>query len=212
MKNNILLGDSLLLMKNLKDRSVDHVITDIPYDVVSRESNGIRKFDKDVADVLEFDLDLFVKQITRIANDKILIFCASEQVSTLIKSLNKEGFPADLAIWKKTNPSPVNGQYIWLSGVECCVVASRNELSEDLKNVIWETSGGRSKNHPTEKPLKLLNLIIKNHTKKSDLILDPCAGSGSTLESALLNNRFFIGIEKHKEYYDFIIKRINNCG
>lgn len=206
--NNLINDDCINVMKNMDSISIDHIITDIPYDVVSRESNGIRNFDKKEADELTFKLEDFVKEATRITKDKIMIFCSSEQVSDLISLLEKNNFESTLAIWKKTNPSPVNGQYIWLSGVECCVVANRGKLKEELKNLVWSNPSGRSKIHPTEKPLKLMSLIVKNYTKENDLILDPCAGSGSTLEAAKLNNRNWIGIELFKEYYDKIINRI----
>jgi len=188
--------------------NVDHTITDIPYDIVSRESNGIRNFNKEEADLLEFDLSEFIKQITEITKEYIFIFCSSEQVSMLVELLEKENFHTDLAIWKKSNPSPVNGQHIWLSGIECCVVASKNELPNEMKDMIWNIPNGKSKDHPTEKPLKLMSLIINNYTKENDIILDPCAGSGSTLISSKVNNRNYIGIEKHKPYYELINNKL----
>lgn len=195
-------------MKNMDPLSVTHTITDIPYDVVSRESNGIRKFDKEKADILNFSLNDFIYQLTKVTQENIMIFCAIEQVSDLVFELQKQGFEANLAIWQKSNPSPVNGQYIWLSGVECCVVAARNELSEHLKNVIWKAPSGRSKNHPTEKPLKLMQTIVREHTHKDDVVFDPCAGSGATLEAAAIEGRKWLGIELFEEYYNYIKKRM----
>ena len=208
MKNKIINDDCIKFMENMDSNSVDHVITDIPYDVVSRKSNGIRKFDKKEADGLKFDLDKFIEGCTKVAKDSVMIFCASEQVSDLSNLLNKNGFESTLAIWRKTNPSPVNGQYIWLSGLECCVVASKGELKESLKNVVWETPSGRSKIHPTEKPLVLLKKIIENHTKEGELIFDPCSGIGSTLEAAAILNRFWLGIELFNDYFVNIEKRM----
>ena len=201
--------NEMLIMDN---NSVTHTITDIPYSVVSRESNGIRKFDKEEADVLTFPVSYFIKELTRITEKNIMIFCASEQVSEIITLLNNSGFESDLAIWHKTNPSPVNGQYIWLSGVECCVVASRGILSDHLKNVIWKNPNGRSKNHPTEKPLKLMQTIIREHTQEGDLIFDPCSGSGATIESAAIEKRQWLGIELFEDYYNYILERMDKYG
>jgi site-specific DNA-methyltransferase (adenine-specific) len=62
--------------------------------------------------------------------------------------------------------------------------------------------------HPTQKPVELLEYLIKTYSNEGDLILDNCAGSGSTLLAAKNLNRQFIGIEKEKEYYDIILERL----
>lgn len=64
--------------------------------------------------------------------------------------------------------------------------------------------------HPTQKPVKLLEYLIKTYTKEGDLVLDNCAGSGSTLVAAKNLNRLYIGIEKEKEYYDIAVNRLNS--
>ena len=64
--------------------------------------------------------------------------------------------------------------------------------------------------HPTQKPVRLMERLINLVSNKNDLILDPFAGSGSTLLAALNINRNFIGFEIDKDYYDKAIERINN--
>jgi site-specific DNA-methyltransferase (adenine-specific) len=66
----------------------------------------------------------------------------------------------------------------------------------------------KDKFHPTQKPVALLEYLIKTYTNEEDLILDNCAGSGSTLVAAKNLNRQFIGIEKEKEYYDICLERL----
>ena len=61
--------------------------------------------------------------------------------------------------------------------------------------------------HPTQKPLKLIERIIKTSSNPGDLILDPFGGSGSTLIASQLNNRSSILIELDKEYYSSIQER-----
>lgn len=209
MANRLYNINCIEYMKSVPDNIFDHIITDIPYDVVNRESNGLRNFDKEKADILLFDLDLFLDLCSKKVKDKIFIFCSSEQVSKIIKTFESNKFEATLAIWEKNNPSPVNGQYIWLSGVECCVIAQKNKLDDSLKNQIWKFPSGRSKNHPTEKPLSLMENIILNYTNKYDLIYDPCAGSSSTLYAAAINDRNFIGNEIVDIYYDYGIIRLD---
>lgn len=62
--------DCMKLMKEMKANSVDLTLTDIPYDGVNRKSNGLRNLDKGKADVLTFDLNLFLNEIYRVTKNK----------------------------------------------------------------------------------------------------------------------------------------------
>lgn len=64
--------------------------------------------------------------------------------------------------------------------------------------------------HPTQKPIKLMRLLIKLVSNENDLIFDPFMGGGSTGVSAILENRNFIGCEIDKEYFDIAKKRIED--
>ncbi|WMU07995.1 putative type III restriction-modification system protein [Clostridium phage vB_CtyS-FA88] len=63
--------------------------------------------------------------------------------------------------------------------------------------------------HPTQKPVKLMQYLIKTYTKENDLVLDFTMGSGTTGVACKMLNRNFIGIEKEQKYYDIAVKRIN---
>jgi site-specific DNA-methyltransferase (adenine-specific) len=62
--------------------------------------------------------------------------------------------------------------------------------------------------HPTQKPVELMEYLIKTYSNEGDLILDNCAGSGSSLLAAKNINRNFIGIEKESNYYDICVDRL----
>ena len=64
--------------------------------------------------------------------------------------------------------------------------------------------------HPTQKPVALLEYLIKTYTNENDLVLDNCMGSGSTGVACVNTNRNFIGIELSEEYYNIAKERINN--
>ena len=66
----------------------------------------------------------------------------------------------------------------------------------------------KEKYHPTQKPLELMEYLIKIYTNEGDTILDNCCGSGTTLVAAKRLKREFIGIEKEKEYYDISVDRL----
>lgn len=64
------------------------------------------------------------------------------------------------------------------------------------------------KYHPTQKPVALIEYLIKTYSNEGDLVLDNTAGSGTTAEAALNTGRKYLLIEKEQEYYDIILKRI----
>jgi len=67
--------------------------------------------------------------------------------------------------------------------------------------------------HPTQKPLSLMEYLIKTYTNEGDTVLDNTMGSGTTILAAIKNNRIGIGIEKEKQYYDVAVRRLSSyCG
>jgi len=67
----------------------------------------------------------------------------------------------------------------------------------------------KEKLFPTQKPVALLEYLIKTYTNENDLILDNCIGSGSTIIASINTNRKFIGIEKDLDTYEIAVKRVN---
>ena len=197
-------------MKDLPNNSVDLILTDIPYGEVNRKSNGLRNLDKHKADEVTFLLSDFLSELNRIIFGSIYIFCGTEQVSEIRGTLIKYGFSTRLIIWEKTNPSPMNGQHIWLSGVECCVYGKRKGAvyNGHCNNTVLRFPCGRNKLHPTQKPLDLIKQLIEFSSNKSGLVIDPCMGSGTTGIACKELERDFIGIELDKEYFEIAKNRI----
>lgn len=76
-------------------------------------------------------------------------------------------------------------------------------------SIIVESNANRqNRYHPTQKPVALFEYLIKTYTNEGEIVLDNCIGSGTTAIAALNTGRFFIGIEKEKEYVDIANKRI----
>ena len=61
--------------------------------------------------------------------------------------------------------------------------------------------------HPTQKPLALLEYLVKTYTNEGDMVLDNTMGSGTTNLACIKLNRKSIGIEKEKQYYDVAVRR-----
>jgi len=75
-------------------------------------------------------------------------------------------------------------------------------------NVVPNRNG---KLHPTQKPIELLEWLVKTYSNEGDLILDNCMGSGTTGVACKNLNRNFIGIELNTDYFNIAKERINNC-
>ena len=210
----LLQGDCMDILKKIPDYSVDLVLTDIPYNVVNREDNGLRKLDKENADILTFDLQEFLEQIYNKTKSTIIIFCSKEQVSIIHSFFNEKqkqnkGTVRQL-IWEKTNPSPMNGQHIYLSGIENAIWFKKRggTFNAHCKNTVFKYPIGRSKLHPTEKNHLLLEELILDNSNENDIVLDPCAGSSSTGVACIKNNRNFIGIELNPKYFEISKNRL----
>jgi site-specific DNA-methyltransferase (adenine-specific) len=64
--------------------------------------------------------------------------------------------------------------------------------------------------HPTQKPVELMEYLIKTYTNKGETVLDNCIGSGTTAVGCINTDRYCIGIEKDKPIYDIAVKRLND--
>lgn len=205
-------NDCMKILPTLDNKSVDLVVTDIPYGKVNRKHGSLRKLDKGKADIITFDLDIFVSELARVTKGSIYIFCGTEQVSNIREILVQNKMSTRLCIWEKTNPSPMNGDKIWLSGIECCVFGRfpNATFNEHCKNTVFRYPCGRNKLHPTQKPLELIEKLVLASSNEGDTVLDPCMGSGTTGVACKKNNRKFIGIEMDREFYNIASHRIES--
>lgn len=77
------------------------------------------------------------------------------------------------------------------------------------ENIVYFKTEHKNRLHPTQKPVALLEYLIKTYTKADELVLDNCMGSGSTGIACINTNRRFIGIEKDDNYFNVASERIN---
>lgn len=206
-------GDCIDSMTLMEDNSVDFTLTDIPYDAVNRSSNGLRNLNKGNADVIAFDLNKFLEEVYRVTKNSLCIFCGKEQFSDIYKFFANRGGTVRPVIWQKSNPSPMNGQYVYLSGVEMAVWFKKSGskvFNAHCKNTVFKYPNGKSKVHPTEKNHNLLEDIIKDNTNADDVIFDPCMGSGSTGIVALENHRRFAGVELDDDWFNVAKERVES--
>lgn len=213
MKVSIKHNDCMKVLPTMANDSVDFTLTDIPYDEVNRADNGLRKLDKENADILTFDLHTFLQEIYRVTKNNICIFCGREQFSEIYKFFaSLGGGTCRPIVWQKSNPSPMNGQYVYLSGVEFAVWFKKKGskvFNARCKNVVFKHPNGTSKFHPTEKNHELLKELILDNTNENDTVFDPCMGSGSHLLVALENGRNAVGVEMNDNYFTIANERLS---
>ena len=215
-KVELLQGDCLELMKDQPKARL--LLTDIPYEEVNRKDNGLRNLNKDKADEKTFELSEFLPEIYEKA-DIFIIFCGQNQLSEIFNFFNEKqksgkGTVRQL-VWCKKNPSPMNGEYVYLSGTENAVWFKKRgsgKLNCKCKKNYFIHSTGSSQYHPTEKNHKLLEELILDNTNENDLVIDCCMGSGSTGIVCVNQNRNFIGIELDKQYFEIAKERIENAA
>lgn len=201
--DRILNDDCMNVLRQMPDKSVDLVVTDPPYGGVNRESNGLRNLDKGVADIVEFDLNEWLDQIIRVCKGSLYIFCGHEQISDIFGKLNDNKFSTRLIIWEKTNPSPMNGEYIWLSGIEPCAYGKRSGATYNgfCQNTVLRADTERTIIHPTQKPIDLFAKLVRTSSKPGDIVLDTFSGSGTTAVVCHRLKRHFICVEKDKGFW-----------
>ncbi len=125
---------------------------------------------------------------------------------------NKQMIPRDALgkkrLQNKNNPIRFKGNSI--QGVKESKDYDINRYDPDLKNpsTIIKFKINRGKVHPTQKPVALLEYLIKTYTLENETVLDFTMGSGSTGVAAKNLNRRFIGIEKDVEYFNIAKNRI----
>lgn len=217
-KNGMLFNDDCMnVLSTLENRGgrVNLTLTDIPYGAVNRE-NGMRVFDKGNADIVTFDLLNFLDKVYSITDGTIIVFCGKEQFSTIFnyfakKQNDKKGTVRQI-IWQKSNPAPLQGQYIYLSGIENAVWFKKRgaTFNAHCKNTVFKYPNGRSKIHPTEKNHDLIKELILDNSNEGDIVFDPCCGSAAHCLCAEQLNRKYIGVELDKQYFDVAVERMKN--
>ena len=152
--------DCMEYMRQMKNKSVDFTLTDIPYDEVQRKTNGLSNMKSlntlGAADEMTFNLEEFLEEVYRVTSNSICIFCGREQFSDIFKWFKNKPGTIRPIIYEKTNPVPSNGQYVYLSGVEFAVWFKKKgakTFNAKCKNTVfaYPIFGGKRRIHPTQK-------------------------------------------------------------
>ena len=147
----------------------------------------------------------------------MIVFCAFEQMQQIIEYGKKYGFMKSypLVFVKNYSGQVLKANMKIVGATEYAVVLYRDKLPKFNNNnrmifnwFKWERDTVTPKIHPTQKPVQLLKQLIEIFTDEGDVVIDPCAGSGSTLRACAELNRSCYGFEIKKDYYKLAKQKI----
>ncbi|QBQ07813.1 modification methylase [Spiroplasma gladiatoris] len=211
-------------MKHNKEY-VDLILTDPPYNI-SKENNfttiGRSGIDFGLWDY-GFDQSTWIKEVAPLVkkNGSIIIFNDWKNMGEIASTLEECGFEVkDLIRWIKTNPMPRNTERRYVTDFEWAIWAVKKgakwtfNIDKNFNKYLrpeFKTSipaGGTKRIHPTQKSLNLIEDIIKIHSNKGDIVLDPFSGSGTVALASKINERNFIASEIDEKYYKKSVLRL----
>lgn len=204
-EQKLILGDCLQELKKIPDNSIDLILTDPPYGILqgAKSIGGVSATNVRTFSAITWDVkpskELF-KEMLRISKNQI-IFGAEYFTDMLPQS---KGW----YIWYKNKPEGT-------TFADCELIYTSFNFPNKLIKFTWngmiKDKSNISKEkiyHPTQKPEKIIRILIKNHSKEGETILDPFMGSGTTAVACKQLNRNFIGIEISPEYFKIAQERL----
>ena len=232
----LMLGDCLEQMNNIPDGSIDMILTDLPYGMTRNAWDTIIPFDemweqfyrvsKINAAIVLHGMQPFTSKLI-MSNQKDFKYCLVWDKHLVTGFLNAKKQPMrqheDIAVFYRKqcvyNPQMTKGKMQ--------VKNKGNSMSTNYghfkkipyksdthypKTIISKYPKVKYKDgHPTQKPVGLLEYLIKTYTNEGDTVLDACMGSGSTGVACINTGRRFIGIEKDAVWFERAEKRINEA-
>ena len=230
----IINDDCFKYIKNIADKSIDLIITDPPY-LISKKSNFkkhsesadpffVTKYNISIDfgewDKKEIDWNLLLKEYYRVlkSGGTLIIFYDIWKSNIIKEAAESNKFKQHrVCQWQKTNPVPINSKINYLSNaVEyffTFVKGKNPTFNSEYDNGVYRypiCHGKERTEHPTQKPIRLIQDLIEKHSNPGDVVLDTFAGSFTTGHACDIIGRRWIGIEKDKAYVDVGRKRIND--
>ena len=142
----------------------------------------------------------------------MIVFCSFQQLEMVIKYAEKYGFKKHIPIvfCKNYSPQVLKANMRICGATEYALILYRDKLPKFRNNgkmifnwFEWKRDSVKEypKIHPSQKPVNVIKKLIEIFTDEGDVVIDPCAGSGSTLRACKELNRNAYGFEISKEFY-----------
>lgn len=235
----LLLGDCIELMKNIPEKSIDLILCDMPYGTTKNRWDTVLPLDKlwneykrisrgaiILAAQTPFDKllgasnlpmlryewiwekthptgHLNAKRAPMKAHENLLVFYDRQPTYNPIKTSGHKRISATRRH---------NGEDSTTYGMQNFSSLEYDSTERYPRSVItFASDKQRIALHPTQKPVALMEYMIRTYTNERDLVLDNCMGSGTTGVACINTNRRFIGIEKDEKYFEIASNRINEA-
>lgn len=222
----IYFGDSRSVLRYLPEASIDCIITDPPFALgLSQAGEGTSgrrlahsagaMYDDNPYRVLDM-LDAVLEQCARILkpDGHMYIFFHHNRYQDILPMLDKH-FPESVEttpiIWIKNTSGIGDPNRSWVYAYEPMFFVNRGrslQRPQAFNYLRYDTIPSGQKIHPTEKPAALLRHIVQASCVEGEVVLDPFAGSGSTLAAAVQSNCRFMGIELEESFYTKCVERM----
>jgi site-specific DNA-methyltransferase (adenine-specific) len=234
--NNIYLGDCLDLMKYIPDKSIDMILCDLPYGVTARNKwdcvipfeklwEQYKRVIKENGAIVLTATQPFTTDLIQ-SNRKWFKYSLVWSKGQVTGFLNAKKQPLRshediLVFYQKPptyNPEMTKGKKVLKStggdSTNYGKFTYKPHYSEWYypKSIIEIPQKRFKGGHPTQKPVELLEYLIKTYTNEGETVLDNCMGSGSTIVACINTNRKYIGIEKELKYFEIAKKRIESVN
>ena len=218
-------GDCLAKMKTMNDGSVDMVVTDPPYlmDYQSNKRVKTPKFEKIAGDVdgHQMIIDYFA-ECKRIMKDDthIYSFCSWHHIDFFKQEFEKNFHLKNILIWYKSGGGIGDLEGAYINDYEFVLFGHKGRRDLDRKALGKRISGvlrfGKVNPmqmvHATEKPVDLIELMVRASSKPDDIVFDGFMGAGSHGIAAVRNQRRFIGCELADGYFNTAKDRIESAS
>jgi len=236
--NQIICADCLEYLPELPENSIDLILSDLPYGVTNNSEDKPLDLDKlwdeykriikDSGNIVltaqfPFTLDVINKNLSWFRYDLVW---DKELVSGHLNS-NKQPLRCHeyvLVFYEKFgtyNPQKTLGRKNHKKGASnknsnyngYDVIDNKDKLGpwKHPRSILKFPRDAPSKTiHPTQKPLRLFEFLVKSYSNENDVVLDNCIGSGTTAEACIRSNRDFIGIDINPKWVEYSLKRIES--
>lgn len=228
-------GDCLELMASIPDGSVDMVLCDLPYGTTACKWDTVIPFEplwahykrviKENGAIVLFSAQPFTSALI-MSNPKMFRYDLIWQKNRTTGFLNSKRMPLrtheNICVFYSKMPTynpqmeKVKERFVTRSGEyegygkHKALNSSNNGLA--YPKSVFNFKVKQKPIHPTQKPVPLLEYLIKTYTNEGDVVLDNCMGSGSTGVACVNTGRHFIGIELDPDYFRIAEERINGAG
>lgn len=242
LQNQIVNDDFFNVLPKIQMKSINMILTDLPYGKNIKEwdieIDLVRMWDffnhvlKDNGVIALTSIEPFTSKLimSNINNFKYKLIWVKTRISNpLLNAKMPSKVHEEVLIFYKNYPTynpqtyEVSDKYVdkrknvndseWVAGQFSGKMTRKQDMGiRQPQDVLYFPSHWSKGMHPTQKPISLFEYLIKTYTNENDIVLDCCAGSGTTAIASIKTNRNYICIEKEQEYFDMMRSRIDELN